>query len=322
MKTLFYNFKSARDLKRLAKENAEQDKPLSVMNDVVFKAMLSSNSDDSREALRSLLSACTRRKVSSVRVLNSELVPVHLDAKTARLDVHATFNDGETADLEMQAGISNDDLKKRAEYYSAMLLAGQAPKGKFYRDVKRVYQIFFLNCTLFPKSSRLPRRYYFQEETEHDRLSETTEIIFYELPKLEDRMNEFLAGRAGVENLTAEEKWCLYMRYRHEESAGVLIGQLCRKEEGIMRAEQAVTRVSRDMERYARKIAAIKNRMDRASDIDYARRTGHAEGRAEGRAEGLQEGLEKEQKAREEERQRFLDMLNQGLTVEEIKQRL
>ena len=104
------------------------------------------------------------------------------------------------------------------------------------------------------------------------------------------------------------------MKYRHEERAGFLIEQVCRREEGIMCAEHAVTKVSRDMKRYARKIADIKNKMDRASDLDYARRKGHAE--------GLQEGLEKEQKVRAEERQRFLELLNQGLTVEEIKQRL
>jgi len=303
MKTLFYNFKLARDLKRLAKENAELGEPLSVLNDTVFKAMLCSNSDDSHEALRSLLSACTRREVSTVRILNDDLVPAYLGGKAPRLDVHVTFNDGEVADLEMQTSKSNDDLRKRAEYCTSMLVASQLPKGELYRGIKRVYQVFFMDCILFPQSSKLPRRYHYREETEHDRLSEVTEIIFYELPKLERRIDEFLSGKAELETLTMEEKWCFYMRYRHEKRAGVLIEQLCRKEEGIMRAEQEVTKVIRDMEKYARKIARIKNRMDRASDLDYAKR------------EGIQEGTEKE-------RQRLLEMLDQGLSVEEIKQRL
>ena len=318
MNTLFSKFKHARELKRLAKENAEQGKPLSVLDDTVFKAMLCTNSDDSREALRSLLSACTRREVSDVRILNNDLVPVYHGGKSPRLDVHVTFNDGEVADLEMQTGKSNDDLRKRAEYYTSMLVAAQAPKGEKYRGIKRVYQVFFMDCVLFPDSSKLPQRYYYQEETEHERLSEVSEIIFYELPKLEKHIDVFLSGKADIENLTAEEKWCLYMGYRHEERAGDLIEQLCRKEDGIMRAEKEVTKVIRDMEKYARKIAAIKNRMDRASDIDYARRMGLAEGHAE----GLQEGLEKMQKAREEERKRLLDLLDQGLTIEEIKRRL
>ena len=314
METLFQRFRRARELKRLAKENAEQDKPLSVMDDIVFKAMLSSNSDDSRTALRSLLSACTRREVSSVQILNNDLTPAYLGGKAPRLDVHVTFNDGEVADLEMQTSKSNDDLRKRAEYCTAMLVAGQAPRGEKYRKMKRVYQVFFLNDILFPQSTKLPRRYFYQEETEHERLSETTEIIFYELPRLERRIDEFLSGRVELEALTAEEKWCMYMRYRHEERAGVLIEQLCCKEEGIMSAEQAVKRVSRDMRRYARRVAEMKNQLDRAMDWDHAREEGIAIGRAE--------VFEKEQKAREEDRQLFLELLDQGLSVEEIKQRL
>ena len=81
----------------------------------------------------------------------------------------------------------------------------------------------------------------------------------------------------------------MYMRYRHEERAGVLIKQLCHKEEGIMSAEQAVKRVSRDMRRYARRVAEMKNQLDRAMDWDHAREEGIAIGRAEGRAESLQE---------------------------------
>ena len=47
-----------------------------------------------------------------------------------------------------------------AEFYTSALLAGQQIKGKPYRDIKRVYQIFFLNCVLFPQSNKLPRRYH------------------------------------------------------------------------------------------------------------------------------------------------------------------
>jgi len=285
MNKLFNRLKFNKELKRLAWENFSQGKPLSILDDIVFKAMLGSNSEDSNEALRCLLSACTRREVSVVQVLNNDLVPAHFDVKTARLDVHVTFNDGETADLEMQAGKSVDDLKKRAEFYTSMLLAGQHTRGKPYRSIKQVYQIFFLNCVLFPQSDKLPRRYFYQEEEEHDRLSEVTEIIFYELPKLEARLKDFLEGKAGVENLRKEEKWCMFMRYRHEQRAGELIEELCRKEAGIMRAEKAVTRISRDYIRYAKKMAGIKNSMDRAERLLYAREEAEEKGRQEEKLE-------------------------------------
>jgi len=126
------------------------------MDDVVFKIMLASDTEDSREALRSLLSACTKREVTNVKVLNSELLPVHLEGKMPRLDVKVTFNDGEIADLEIQIDKSSDDLKKRSIQYAAMLHAGNLKKGALYKEVKRVYQIFFVNRILFPDSNKFP----------------------------------------------------------------------------------------------------------------------------------------------------------------------
>ena len=61
-----------------------------------------------------------------------------------------------------------------------------------------------------------------------------------------------------------------------------------------MRAEQAVTKVSRDYIRFARKMAEIKNSMDRAQELLLAREEAEAEclqkGMEAGRAEGLQKG--------------------------------
>jgi len=159
MKTPFYKFRLAGELKRLAREHAAEEKPLSILNDTVFKAMLTSDTEDSREALRSLLSACTRREITAVQVINNELIPAYLGSKTPRLDVHVTFNDGEAADLEMQLGKPGDDLRVRAIEYTTALLSGQSRKGKPYNLTKRVYQVFFLNFELFPNSNKIPRRY-------------------------------------------------------------------------------------------------------------------------------------------------------------------
>ena len=262
MKSFFSRsqFKYKRELKKLAMKNAASGEPLKVLEDIVFKAMLGSDTEDSREALRSLLSACTHREITSVRLANNDLIPAHLEAKSSRLDVHVTFNDGEAADLEMQVDISDDDLKARAELYTALLLAAQSKKGKHYEEAKRVYQIFFLNCVLFPQSDKLPRRYGYREEKEHDRLNDLTEIIFYEMPKLERRVQDYLGGKINAENLSEEEKWCMFMKYHHEEQAGKLIEDICRNEEGIMRAEKTVNGISRDYLKAAREMAIIADR--------------------------------------------------------------
>jgi predicted transposase/invertase (TIGR01784 family) len=120
----------------------------------------------------------------------------------------------------------------------------------------------------------MAKNFLYQEEEEHDRLSEATEIIFYELPKLENRLKDCLANGAEIKNLQKDEKWCIYMKYRHEPRAGELIEELCRKEAGIMRAEKVVSKISRDEKRYARYVAEMKNNID----LMFAEERGRKEG--------------------------------------------
>ena len=219
----------------------------------------------------------------------------------------------------MQVDKTEDNLRDRAAFYTAMLQAMQSRKGHAYKEIKRVYQIFFLNCILYPHSDKLPRRYFYMEEKEHDRLTEICEIIFYEMPKLERKVRDILAGKADINSLSKEEEWCTYMRYRHEERAAKLIEELSRKEEGIMRAEKAVAKIDRDYWKAARKMAELKNSMDEAQKIydlreklrEELREEFLSEGRVEGRAEGIEEG-------RQEAEQNIINLLKSGKSAEEI----
>ena len=240
------------------------DMPLNVMDDKVFKKMLTSNTEDSRIALRHLLSACTRREVTDVKVLNNELLPVYMGGKSPRLDIRVNFNDGEAADIEMQIEKTNDDLKNRASYYSAMMQSAQAGRGHLYKNIKRVYQIFFLNHILFEESEKLPRRYGYREEKEHDLLTNTSQIIFYEMPKLDKLVNEYNPGKIELKNLPEDVKWCIFFRNHHKKSSEPLIKELCSKEEGIMRAAKQVAKLPRSYIRYMTvEMDRMKDNVDR-----------------------------------------------------------
>jgi len=127
------------------------------------------------------------------------------------------------------------------------------------------------------------------EEGEHDRLTDATEIIFYEMPKLEQRVQDILAGKADMETLSEEEKWCIYMRYRHEDRAAKLIEELSLKEEGIMWAERAAAKIDRDFDKALRRMNEIKNSMDLAQLKYDARQEGLEKGLVEGKAEAILE---------------------------------
>jgi len=89
--------------------------------------------------------------------------------------------------------------------------------------------------------------------------------------------------------LSQDEKWCIFMRYRHEKRAEPLIKELCQKEEGIMHAEKTVTKISRSYLKFAREMAAIKNEMETEAWKHQLIEDGRAEGLTEGRAEGQRE---------------------------------
>ena len=301
------------NLFRPARDYSTDDEPLPILNDTVFKAMLASDTEDSREALRSLLCACTNREITEVKVVNGELFPAHMDAKIPRIDVLVTFNDGEAAALEMQIGKSYDDLKDRAAYYASALYSGQSRRGMKYKRIKRVYQIFFLNCVLFPESEKLPRRYGYREEKEHDLLTEKIEIIYYELPKLEKRVEEYFAGKAGTETLSQDEKWCIFMRYRHEKRVEPLIKELCREEEGIMHAEKSVVKISRSYKKFARELSIMKRDMEHDARIDAIREEVREEGRADEKLQIARNALA------EGSTPDFVQKIT-GLSLEEIKE--
>jgi predicted transposase/invertase (TIGR01784 family) len=286
MKLLLPFTRSYREIKRLARENAAQAKPLNPTIDFVFKTLFSGKDEDSREALRLLLSSCIHRPVRDLRLQNTEILPAFLLGKVFRLDVHVTFNDGEQADVEMQVNRSNDNLKARSLLYASRLLESQLGRGEDFKDAKRVYVIFFLDFVLFPQSAKVPRRYVFMEETEHDRLNELVEVIYYEMPKTADAVKEYFEGKETLKTLPTEQKWCIYFKYRVEEGMEPLIDELRREEEGIMRADRALKKIERDREKRARAIFWDNQRLVYNSDMHAAKEKGRQEGHQEGLAEG------------------------------------
>jgi predicted transposase/invertase (TIGR01784 family) len=284
---LFNLFRSLRD-NSLPTDKFRPD----ITTDLVFKFVFSGSSQDSKDALISLLSSCIHRQVSRVRILNSESLPEFLGAKTVRFDILAEFNDGEKADVEMQLTGSKAAIAKRSAYYAAKLLAGQARGGEDYQDLKRVYQIFFLDFTLVPESPKWPRRYGFREETEQDLLTELVEIVVYEIPKLAETVKLWLNRRVRFEELRGEDRWCIYFLCKAGREMEAVVRELCRVEEGIMKAEKELGKVSWSVRRWAKKYMKEKREMDRRWIMNEMKEQVRAEGRAEGFEQGLAKGLE------------------------------
>jgi predicted transposase/invertase (TIGR01784 family) len=296
--------------------NHRRDPRPDITRDLVFKVVFSSPSPDSKDALISLLSSCIRRQVSNAHILNSESLPEYLGAKTVRFDIFAEFNDGEKADIEMQLSGSGASIANRSAYHAAKLLAGQVRQGEDYRDIKRVYQIFFLDFTLVPESGRLPRRYGFREEKEQDLLTEMVEIVIYEIPKLAEKVKVWLNGGGGLEGLRGEELWCIYFLCKSERRLEPVVRELCRLEEGIMKAEKVLNKVSWSERRWVKKYMKEKLEMDRRMVQNMIKEQVRAEGLAEGKAESREE-IARNLKALGDSVQKIAAAT--GLSVEEVR---
>jgi predicted transposase/invertase (TIGR01784 family) len=290
MKTLFPFTRSYREIRRRARENAAQG-TLSPTLDIVFKILFSGKDEDSREALRLLLSDCIHREVRNLSLQNAEMLPAFIKGKVFRMDVHVTFNDGEQADIEMQVKRGNDDIKTRSLMYSSRLLENQIRRGERYIDARRVYVIFFLDFVLFPQSAKVPRRYFFMEETEHDRLNELMEVIYYEMPKTANAVKKYFEKRETLKTLPTEQKWCIYFKYRAKEGMGPLIDELCREEEGIMIADRALKKKDREWQKWARWVAHDNARLEYNELMSNAKEEGRMAGLEEGHKEGLEKGI-------------------------------
>jgi len=191
----------------------------------------------------------------------------------------------------------------------------------FIIDAKRVYVIFFLDFVLFPQSAKVPRRYVFMEETEHDRLNELIEVIYYEMPKTADAVKEYFEGKETLKTLPTEQKWCIYFKYRVKEGMEPLIDELRREEEGIMRADRALKKIERDRDKRARAIFWDNQRLVRNSDMRTAKEEGLMEGLTKGRMEGItegrMEGITEGSKTKQEEIAQ--NALAEGISIEIIQ---
>ena len=55
------------------------------------------------------------------------------------------------------------------------------------------------------------------EEEEHDKLTDVTEVIFYEMPKLEQQVKDLLEGKAEITNLPKDTMWYIQKCTRYIE---------------------------------------------------------------------------------------------------------
>ena len=166
---------------------------------------------------------------------------------------------------------------KRAEYYAARLLSSVLDVGDDWDKIPQVYQISVLNFR-FDKTNEHPVHHYTMcDRSDGAKLTERLNVIFMELPKIPktERIED-------VKTLPAVIKWCKFLEEADNPAKQDFIASLAKSEEGIMSAENTLTKINMDEWRWIIQGQIEGKKRDYTSGLLAAERRGVAKGIEQG----------------------------------------
>ncbi len=268
--------------------------------DSIFKALFTQPTPESRGALKAFLEAATEKKIAKTELLPSSAKKDFRAQRDVEFDIMCTFDNGQQANIEMQAFKQKYDYGNRAEYHVARILSTGMEKGFSWQKVSKAYQISVLDFVYDDSAEDIVSRY--EMRTKDGRtLKGMQNIVFIELPKIRKK-------EMRIETNTALENWAIFLKEADNPQKIDFIHELARKEEGLMLAQQSLSSISDDramwLSQFRKEVAEIDRRSileAQEEDMRQAREKGLAEGRAlgiqqgiaQGIAQGMQQGIQK-----------------------------
>ncbi len=217
---------------------------LNPRNDATFKTLFTSESKESRLALKSFLEAILEVQVHDIRLEPNELSGDAINEKQSSFDITCTI-DGERVNIEMQGLDIFTCYDRRAEYNVAHLLNHFTTKGLDWSAVPKAFQISVLN---FNYDSSTPQAIsHYRMRTEDNRhLSDRMNIYLIELQKMA------VTDDIPVNDLTPAERWCKFLLEADKPERQKIIRNLCMMEDGIMAATSVLSEISQDEANWVR----------------------------------------------------------------------
>jgi len=265
-------------------------------DDHIFKTLLTH--PDAECVLADVISAAIERTVVEVRVRNNELPIADVNEKTERLDVNCTVDGGDQVDVEMQSSRIEEIAEghrsfiNKYVYYATDLHSSQQSKGKEYANLVRTYQVTF--CAYHVLSSRTDFVNRASLRFPNGELfSDQVNMVIIELSKLNDILDK------SVGELTPLEMWSLFFRFAPDPKRRNLINEIIETKKEVDMAAKLLQEISQDERERARARSRRMFETDMTSNLLTAERRGRIEGE-----------------------NRVLALLEQGISLDEIKKRL
>ncbi len=159
---------------------------LTLKNDVIFKAVYGSDTEECKFVLMALLNHILGREedpIVSLTYKNPFHLRQHVSEKESILDIKVETGSGELIDIEMQL-CSYDYLAERLIYYHGGTIRESLKKGAEYDTMLKTITICIVDEVMFPETEQFLNVFSLLEETTHIALSDMTGICVVELPKV------------------------------------------------------------------------------------------------------------------------------------------
>ena len=250
----------------------EDDDPVDIRIDGVFKAVFTKDTQESTGALSRFVSALIGRDLSIISILANEPPIESIRDRQIRFDIKCKAENGELVNVEM---CLNPDVFEpiRLEYYTARLFGAQDIKGSdsSYRDLNLTYQIAILANMRFFSDDSYYHSFFYYDPIRIISLGGRTQIITLELSKLKGIVEK------PIREMTASERWAVYLEYLTDRSKRAKINGILEQEEGIAMASQVLMGFSKDEIERARLESEYKYQVDMQSKLVTAKREGKLE---------------------------------------------
>ncbi len=199
----------------------------------VFHYIFSRDAEENKQALIAIINVILGREadpIESIQIMNPYIYGEKPYMKGAVLDIKAQTSLGELLDIEMQNG-NLEFYADRSVFYCGKLINLSLEKGEDYDKMKKSIVISIVKGNVLPQTKKLHSTFYFLESEEHFRLSETAEIHFVELEKVD--------VHKSIEEMDPLERLAAYMLFAGDRTQEMYVQDL------IERGGEAVTMAER-----------------------------------------------------------------------------
>lgn len=246
--------------------------------DVVFKKLFTKDEGVLKAFVGDMIDI-PKENIDHVKVENPDILPNTVDGKESRLDLKLSVDD-KIVNVEIQL-CNEGNFRERSVYYWSKNFSDELKHGKDYVELKKTISINILNFNLF-KCDEMCSRFSLYEESRHEQLTDKCSILFFELTKVNNKVDKNDRKKLWLQLINAETEEELDMI----DNAGV---------PEIQKAVEFLHEMSADEK--MREMARIREKtiLDTNSALNYARREGRQEEREEILARMRENGFTEEQ---------------------------